>query len=108
MQMKPIHIVEGWTDPLDFKLRIDGETFDASGSDVELILRDKDGNLIDLGGTVSWADEAESTARYAPASDDFDADLSPYYARWKVTDIDSKVSFFPTGQRGDAWYVAEP
>ncbi len=89
---------EGWTSPIEYTLEHNGESFSAAGMTPGMVLRDKDGNAITFTGTVEWADETESKIRFNPASTDFDADLSPYTLRWKVTDTEGKIAYYPQGK----------
>jgi hypothetical protein len=91
---------EGWTAPIEYYLKHDGETFNASGMTPDLVLTDKSGNVVAVKGTVTWADENVSKIRFTPDPTDFDASLSPYKLHWKVTENSSPVAiaFYPQGE----------
>lgn len=106
--MASLEIVAGWTDPIDAYLLSDGERVDLTGltsDDVELILVDRHGTLVDAGGDVAIVDAAEGLVRYLPDAGDFTAEGSPYKARWKVTSLSDRISYFPSSVDWDTWKV---
>jgi hypothetical protein len=50
------------------------------------VLKNKPGILVDTSGDVVVVDAATWKVRYTPDTSDFNADNSPYYARFIVTD----------------------
>lgn len=97
------HYTEGWTSPIQYNLyNVNPETgekstFDAAGMTATMVLKDKDGNVVDTVGDVSWSDEANSQIQFIPDATDFDASKSPYSVHWKVTDAWSQIAFYPQG-----------
>lgn len=100
-------IVEGWTEPLDYQLKIDGAAANITGMTVALVLYDKTGALIAQAGVVSVVNAATGMVRYSPATDEILFAKQPYSARWKVMDAAGKVAFFPTGEPIH-WLVRKP
>lgn len=96
--------VEGWTGDLDFYLRADGTTPSGtmSGMTVELILKDADGNQLETTGDVAVLSASAWTVRYSPDAADLPA--GSYRARFKVTDSNGKVVFFPN-KAWDDWKI---
>ena len=105
--MTVIELVEGWTGPLDFQLMANGSVPNLTGCTVELILRKRDGTVVDTSGDVAvQGDPTEAIVRYTPE----DATVltnGPMHARFKVIDAASKVTFFPSGPR-DKWELYQP
>jgi len=100
----PLNLIEGWTGDLDFTLKADGSAINGTGTTPTLVLRDRNGGTVDMTGKVAWISAAAGTVRYSPAATDLKAQLSPYEARFKVTDASSKDVFFPNGA-ADVWTV---
>jgi len=95
-------IVEGWTKELGpFTLKIDGVPPSLLGMTVALQLRPvkRPGLFSDGTGDVRLAQTTDALASgqvyYKPDAEDFTAAHSPYTLRWKVTDGNSDVVFFP-------------
>lgn len=94
----PFEIVESWTGPVDFVLKIDGVAAVLSSDDVvTLILRGADRKVISTTGEVSILVPSEGKVRYVPSPYDFVASRGPYYARFQVVDVTSRKVFFPNG-----------
>lgn len=98
-----ISIVEGWTGNLDFQLLADGVAYDLSGFTVTLSLFDTGAKAVNTTSDVSVIDATGGKVRYTPDSADLTSRMSPYAARFKVTN-GSAVVFFPSGQAG-VWTV---
>lgn len=104
--------VQGWTAPIDYELKRTNEatrrleTFDATGSTIELVLVDRDGATVSTSGKVSWIDAPNSIARYTPTAGDLLAAKSPYRARWRVTDSGA-IATYPKGE-AIQWTVRTP
>ncbi len=88
---------EGWTAAIEYDLSHDHRTFDASGMTPSLVLKDKDGNVVQVQGIIDWANAAESRIRFNPAATDLVVSKAPYTLHWKVTDAAEKVAFYPQG-----------
>jgi hypothetical protein len=98
-------IVAGTTSVLRFQLLEAGSPINLLACTVELLLSDRLGNTIASPGTVSITDSDEGKVQLAPIDTSvFNATISPYTARWKVTDASGKISYVPTGPR-DIWEV---
>lgn len=103
-------IIEGITDPVivqltnrDFDTFADPAPFDASGKTITLELRGADGVLVDTTGKVVWLDSSISKAQFNRGASDLTAALSPYRARWFVTD--SATHPYPSTSTPDSWKV---
>lgn len=94
---------EGWTAAIEYDLKDKtissgvASTFDATGMTAGAVLKDKDGNSVDLTSKVEWADQSNSRIRLNPAATTFESSKSPYKLNWKVTDGSSKVAYYPQG-----------
>jgi hypothetical protein len=90
-------IVEGWTGPLDIRLKSAGAdpSGDMVGMSAALLLTNKAGDVVDTAGDVTIEDVDVWVVRYAPDP----SDLQPgvYRMRIKVTDSAGKVVYFPSG-----------
>lgn len=102
-----IHLTEGWTSAVDVQCLADGVPVDLTGTTVALILTGRDGVLVTLGGSVSILDAANGVVRYLPAGTDLLAAKSPYRVRVKVTDVQAKIVYFPSGA-GDTLRIYRP
>lgn len=102
-------LTEGWTGPIDEQLLRDGSPYDITTMTVALILKTKSGALVSTTSTaeVTIFDSTAGIVRYLPTTADLKASLSPYSAKWKVTDSTGRIVFFPSG-RPSRWDVYEP
>jgi hypothetical protein len=94
-------VVEGWTGRLAWQLTLNGAAVDADAADLtlsELFLTGRDGTVVATDGDFGWLVAADGTVYYLADADDFVANKSPYRIRWKVTDADGKVVFFPNAE----------
>jgi len=94
--VRPFEIVAGWTDPLDFDLLADKAIPAAplTGT-VELVLKKADGTIMPTTGDVSITDATNWRVRYSPDADDLV--VGNYQGRFKITGIDTKVKYAPSG-----------
>ncbi len=106
------HFVEGETKPLLVTL-YDGEgqnrvAIDGTGLEIGLVVYDRNGATVPLGGKVSWGTQASGIARYDPEITDLRTMNSPYTARWFVTDDNNDVAYYPnhSGQP-ETWRVGK-
>ena len=99
---KPVVILSD--NAIDHALLANGAAINGTGKTVALELYDAQNGKVDVTGKVAWLDQAGGTTRYSPATGDLLASLSPYKARWKVTDGAGKVVFFPN-READVWTV---
>ena len=100
----PLTIVEGTTANMDFTLTADGAAVNLTGATVVLVLSDKDGTAVTTTGDVTVVTAADGKVRYQPDAADLDASLSPYRARFKVTDSSSQIAYYPNSL-ADVWTV---
>lgn len=99
-------LVEGWTFPLDFELQKNGAPFteeELQGSTVTLVLKDKEGVVVDTANKVSWINT--SVARFTPDSRDLLPANSPYTVHWSIN-VDGRVILVPKGEP-DRWIVSK-
>jgi hypothetical protein len=98
-------IVAGTTAPLRFQLLESGAPINLTNIDVELLLSDRNGTTISSPGTVTVTDAENGKVELSPTGVNvFVSSNSPYTARWKLTDLSSKISYVPTGPR-DVWEI---
>jgi hypothetical protein len=97
--MTLVEIVEGWTDEIGpFTLKADDVAVDLTGLTVELIIRSKNGALVETTSDARVDDDPTTGQVYwTPDAADLSYADSPYAIRWKVTDGDGNVVFFPSG-----------
>lgn len=100
-------LVEGWTDPITQQLLNDGAAVNITGCTVALLLYDRSGVAISLGGSTSVVTATTGTVKFSPGASDLKAARSPIKARWKVTDGTGKISYFPNAG-ADTWTVRKP
>jgi len=99
-------LVQGWTDPINHVLLIDGVPLDLTGKTVALLVYDKNDVAVAYTGTVSVPDATAGKVRFSPAAADLLAANAPYKIRWRVTSA-GKVAFFPNKQPWQ-WNVRLP
>lgn len=100
-----ITITEGETSSLRFQLLEDGVPIDLSTFSVALLLTDRFGTTVSTSGMVTLPDAANGYVDLTPDNADlFDVALSPYAARWQLTDGNGGVSYVPRGLR-EQWTV---
>jgi hypothetical protein len=105
MDVVPVTIVEGTTSPLIFQLLEQGLIVgDLTGVTVTLLLTDRLGAAVSTAGKTATVSAADSTVSYTPGASDINGNLSPYRARWKLTDAQGHVSYVPNDSR-DVWTV---
>ena len=73
-----------------------------AGMSAELILKTADGTTLATTGDISIVDETNWRVRYSPDAADLVA--GSYRGRFKVTDVDGKVVYFPS-KVWDQWIV---
>ncbi len=91
-------LVEGWTGALPFTLNADGVPVDLTGLTVQIVLKDGADRLVkdSTAGISTSSGSTGGVVVYSPSSSgDFLAALTPYKIRFRVTDAQSKVVFFP-------------
>lgn len=103
--MAQYQIVAGTTSGIRFQLLEAGAPIDLLNVTVELLLSDRTGAEVASPGVITVIDDAEGKVQLAPTDADvFDPALGPYMARWKLTDLSTKISYVPTGSR-DVWEI---
>lgn len=90
---KTLDLVEGWTSAIDFTLESNGAAANLTGAAVEM---EFDGTA--ASGTVDIVSPLTGRVRYSPADGDLSEQREPYDVRFKVTDGDGKVTYFPNGE----------
>lgn len=102
------NLVEGWTERIREVLKDNGIAIDlTTAQSVELLLYDKDGELVDFDGTSGIDTALTGIVYFDPADGDLLAAKSPYSVRWKVTDGPGKVFMVPQ-EVADQWDVRKP
>ena len=95
--MSDVILTEGRTGAVPFQLLENGVAKDLTGATVELLLKKRDGTLVDTAGDVSVTNTASGLVSYSPDATDLTYADAPYTGRFKVTDGGGKVFFFPEG-----------
>lgn len=99
------NIVSGTTAPVRFQLLEAGNPINLAGCTVALLLSDRSGFTITSPGTVTITDTTNGKVQLAPSSVNvFNAQNSPYSARWQITDSNGLISYCPNGSR-DTWNI---
>jgi hypothetical protein len=90
--------VEGQTEPIIHQLLNEGEPVAIQGMMVELVLQKRDGIAINTSGKITNLDDGtepnRGKVRYSPDAADLTKAGSPYFVRWKVTDVGGKIAFW--------------
>ena len=102
--MAELKLVEGHTGVIDEILKANGAAVNLTGMTVELVLQTADGAFVDTATDVTVETPAEGVVRYTPDAADLLATDTPHVARWKVTDGNGHVVFFPS-EAGEVWEV---
>lgn len=97
-------IVAGTTGPLYFQLLDQGTPIDLTDFTVTLILTGSDGVDIATTGDVTIPGPVNGVVSYTPDSTDLTYALSPFKARWKLTEDIGVVDYIPSTYR-DEWDV---
>lgn len=100
----PLDVVAGQTAPIDYQLTADGAAFDLTGCTVTLLARTQAGATVTFTGTVALLDEDQGKVRFSPAANDLVESAVQYFVRFRIVRADSKIDFFPTGER-EVWHV---
>lgn len=102
--MTKYEYVAGWTGNIDVDLLDNGAVPDGNlaGATVELVLESADGVALPLTDNTSILDATNWRIRVQPDAADFV--VGTYRGRFKVTDIDSKVFYFPNSI-WDSWII---
>jgi hypothetical protein len=93
-----LDLVEGWTEPIRYQLTADGAVDDYTNMTVALVAHDKHGTALALAGSVNWSDATTGIVVYSPDAADLLRINSPMRIRWRVTDTDDKVAYFPNSE----------
>lgn len=92
---------EGQTKPLVHQLLSNKLPVSIEGFDIELIMHDSSGEVVDTTGKVTNLDDGtdanKGKVQFSPGADDLLSSGSPYTLHWKVTDGVGKVDFWPNG-----------
>ena len=91
----------GTTEPQDVQLRNNGEAFDGSGLDIELVIDNRRGTVGSPAPVAEWLDQAAGTVRVTGVGV---LAVGLYDVRYRVT-TGSDVGFFPNGDEPDVWEV---
>jgi hypothetical protein len=92
-------IVEGWTGRLTFTLKADGTALNGTGLTLsDCLLTGKDGTQVSTTGDFGWVVQASGTVYLDADAADFEASKSPYQVRFKLTDGDGKIVYFPNAE----------
>lgn len=97
----------GTSEPLDFALKDDGEAFVGTGFTLAIEMAKKvSGVLTALESgelpTVAWLNQAAGMVRVSGVEV---LTTGTYFVRFKVTDVATKVGYFPNGEKADMWRV---
>lgn len=103
--MSTYDIVEGLTATVDFQLLESGAAIDLTSLTVNLLLEDREGNVISSPGTILIPSPTTGHVQLVPTNASvFVAANGPYLARWQITDTLGRVSYCPTSVR-DVWNI---
>src|SRR4051812_8704402 len=98
-------IVETTNAPLRFQLLENGSPIDLTNCKVDLLLEDVSGTTVAGSPVTTVVNAVNGTVQFDPVSTGFfDASIAPFYARWKITDISSRISYVPSTGR-DVWNI---
>ncbi len=102
-------LVEGWTGRIIETLKSNNSPINLTGMTAQLFLYDNTGAPFPYTGTagVLAGSERYGKVYFDPAATDLLAIHSTYGVRWKVTDGNGKVVWFPNQVLGQ-WYVSKP
>ncbi len=103
-------IVEGETiERGPYTLKSDDVPFDLTGYTVELVIRPFRGtDYSDTDGEVRVPAGTGGTVYFTPDASDFLARESPYSIRWRVTDSQDTIVYFPNSELPDTIAVGKP
>lgn len=96
-------LVQGWTERIKDNLLADGVAVNLTGYTVQLIAWNSSGPVT-LAGTSGIDTPLSGTVYFDPASGDLVK--GTLKIRWKVTDPQGKVSFFPNSVQPEIWTIS--
>jgi hypothetical protein len=101
--MTPFYIPLGTSEPQDFALKNDGEPFDGTGFDLDIEVY-ASGEILEVeyGPTVTWLSQGTGTVRVTGVEG---LEVGTYLVRFRVTDSDLKIGYFPNGKQANIWSV---
>lgn len=100
-----VNLVEGWTDPINDQLLIDGvATESLAGHTVECILYNNRGILQTGMGTSEIVDAATRKVKFTPGAGKLLNADSPYTQRWKITRPTAQIYYHPNAG-SETWNV---
>ena len=95
MAREQVGIVDGWSGPLDFRLRDAGVAKDLTGYTLTAEARTRNKQSVPLTGDAVVLAATEGKVRLTPDVGDFVSAQSPYELRFKLTS-GSDVLFYPS------------
>ncbi len=103
-----IHVIPiGTSEPQDFQLKNNGTALNGSDFDVELEIFAKtttEPAAVEGPPLAEWLDQDAGTVRVTGCEA---LALGIYFVRFKLTDSDDNIGFFPNGDKADVWRVVE-
>lgn len=100
-----ISLVTGWTSPIDYILKADGTAVNLTGMTVAIQVYGRSGNTLSVSGAVEVTSPTTGAVRFTPASSDISRSRSLCYeVRFKVTDSNGKIAYFPNGA-AEVWNI---
>jgi len=91
------NIIEGQTAPLDWLLKANGSPQNLDTMTVEAVLKSSRGTIVSTTDDVAIFSTTGGIVRLNPDAVDFRSYRSPYYLRFRVTDVAGKAAYFPSG-----------
>jgi len=106
-------LVEGTTERQKFYLTdktVAGVVVAVDGSGLtvaDLLLTSIDGTPVNTSGKIGWDSASDGVAYFDPDATDLAAQKSPYRIRFKLTDVSSKIRFYPSHGTAEVKVVAQ-
>ena len=98
---------EGWTERIRYALTADDAPLNLTGMSVALEGKDKKGHILIFTGTIGIDDATTGIVYLDPSATDLASRFSPFTLRWKVTDTNGKVAYFPRAEPL-VWIIQNP
>jgi hypothetical protein len=96
------YTIEGATTSLYFQLLDSGVPIDLNDYTIDLFLTGIDGVTVNVSGDITST--FNGVVIYTPGVTDLSALVSPYKARWKLTEDTGAIAYVPSAYR-DEWNI---
>jgi hypothetical protein len=103
-----LDLIEGWTERIGYQVYADGTAPDLTAATVTLVAWNPRTDSLTMAGSAGLiGDGSTGQVYFDPDETDLTEARTPIFARFKIVDGSSKVSYFPTGDPL-RWDISKP